>query len=243
MKPIIGLVPSSRYTGNRDQDPCMDQYYFIDNYIEMINKAGGIPMGVLLDKEKVSEEVLSHFDAFIIPGGHEVNRYSYEIIDYAIKHNKPLLGICRGMHAISIYSDVIESDNVDKVDDNFFVEYKRLKELNEGSLLKRLPDLSNNHVVTYDTMDIARHDVNIIDKDSLLYSIYKQDRINIISMHNYGVRWIGKDFKVTALADDGVIEGVEYNKEGYFIVGTQWHPEHEDGAIFRRLVEEAIKRK
>ena len=67
---------------------------------------------------------------------------------------------------------------------------------------------------------LYKHDVNI-NKDSILYSILKEENINVNSFHRYKVSNSGS-YKISASKDD-VIEAVE--KEGKFNIGLQWHPE------------------
>ena len=85
--------------------------------------------------------------------------------------------------------------------------------------------------------------IEIIDKNSILYDIYKKDKLNVVSLHSYNPKWIGKSFKTTALAVDGVVEAIEYIDPSYFIVGVHFHPEwDDDNLIFKRLIKEGEKR-
>ena len=65
----------------------------------------------------------------------------------------------------------------------------------------------------------------------------------IIFFQPYNPKWIGKSFKTTALAVDGVVEAIEYIDPLYFIVGVHFHPEwDDDNLIFKRLIKEGEKR-
>lgn len=44
------------------------------------------------------------------------------------------------------------------------------------------------------------------------------------SFHHQAIKELAPEFKVTALADDGIIEGIERAGDR-FVVGVQWHPE------------------
>ncbi len=66
------------------------------------------------------------------------------------------------------------------------------------------------------------HEISI-KKDSLLYSIIKQEKIEVNSIHT----WAAKDVKVVepiAFAPDGLIEAVE-GKGKTFYLGLKFHPE------------------
>ena len=62
-----------------------------------------------------------------------------------------------------------------------------------------------------------------IDKESKLYSIFKQDSISVNSRHIE--RLITTDLDVVGIDDDGNIEAIE-DKDKKFFIGVQWHPEN-----------------
>ena len=45
-----------------------------------------------------------------------------------------------------------------------------------------------------------------------------------MSGHHQGIRELGTDLTVSAVAEDGIVEAIEHN-EHPFAVGVQWHPE------------------
>lgn len=63
-----------------------------------------------------------------------------------------------------------------------------------------------------------------IERDSLLYSITKSDRLAVNSFHHQAVAY-GDGLKISAVSDDGFIEAVEGTEEN-FLLGVQWHPEY-----------------
>ena len=67
------------------------------------------------------------------------------------------------------------------------------------------------------------HDVNIVDKDSKLYKIFGKETVRVNSKHRLAITKT-KDFKVVAYSEDGLIEGIELDRNK-FAVGVQWHPE------------------
>lgn len=241
-KIIIGVLPQILL--KTDDNPYNDKYEFLDLYCKKIFSCGGIPIGICLNNGKLDKDVLDLCDAFLLPGGNKIWDCYYEVIDYAIRNNKPLLGICLGFQAISIYSMILDMGMSNFTIDNFIKSYEKLKEENGGIVLKQIEN--NNHrklKVNYDNVDLARHKVNIIDKSSYLYETIKKSEINPVSLHSFTTIGVGSNFKITAVADDGVIEGIEYNNKDYFILGVCFHPEwDDDNKIFKRLVMEAKKR-
>lgn len=73
-------------------------------------------------------------DGFIVPGGITWNEADIEIIKYAFKVNKPLLGICAGMQALANIDTFI--DNTIKVDNHNVPneEYVHEISINDGIL-------------------------------------------------------------------------------------------------------------
>jgi putative glutamine amidotransferase len=49
-------------------------------------------------------------------------------------------------------------------------------------------------------------------------------RCPVNSMHHQGIKTLGRDLLVSATADDGLIEAIEGQTDG-FCMGVQWHPE------------------
>lgn len=80
-------------------------------------------------------------------------------------------------------------------------------------------------------------------KASILADIYKKDSIDVYSLHTKQVVNIGDMFKISARAEDGVIEALEYNLNQNFLLGVQYHPELNDDKLFKYFLNEVRKRK
>lgn len=240
-KIIVGIVPQAKI--KTSENPYDDKYEFLDVYTKRIFDAGAIAIGICLNGGKLDYSSLEMCDAFLIPGGNKIEEYCYDIVSYAIKNNKPLIGICMGLQCLAIYSLVTEQLSKDFSKQQFFEKYNELKKINNGSLLSLIQsDEIHNSEITYDTINNARHNIQI-EKKSLLYEIYQKDKMSVVSLHNYCPKKIGKDFKISAFASDKVVEAIEYNSERHFILGVLFHAELEDdNSIFKRLIFEANKR-
>ena len=240
-KVIIGIMPN---LSKSDDDYFLEQEKFVRNYGNRIFGCGAIPIGILINKDDVSEASLDLCDGFLLPGGSCVDRTWYEVINYAIKKNKPLLGICLGSQALSIYGALIDQVSGDYGIDDLMKVYVQTKKANDNMMTKDLPkDNMHLHEINKDNIDTARHDITI-NKDSILYDIYKQDTISVVSLHNHDYRFCGRDFMISAKASDGVSEGIEYKDKNYFIVGIHFHNElDKDPKVLKRLIKECQKRK
>lgn len=183
-----------------------------------VTKMGGIPILILpVDKTKITDEkndvsyfynnqeiedlekILKLCDGFILPGGDTWYQLDEIVIEYAIKHDKPLLAICLGMQALS---KVLNSEKNVAYDNTI---------KNNTSINHYLPDEDYAHEV-------------IIDKNSKLFSIIEEEKIKVNSRHNYHIPPFLNANYISARSKDGLIEAVEI-KNKKFIIGVQWHPE------------------
>jgi len=63
----------------------------------------------------------------------------------------------------------------------------------------------------------------IINKNSILYNIYKTNNIKVNSRHKQIIK--NTKLKVAGISQDGYIEAIEDSNKKFFI-GVQWHPEN-----------------
>ncbi|HVJ80590.1 MAG TPA: gamma-glutamyl-gamma-aminobutyrate hydrolase family protein, partial [Planctomycetia bacterium] len=81
------------------------------------------------------------------------------------------------------------------------------------------------------------HDVTV-RPDTRLARILGATSAPVNSMHHQGIKDLGAGLVASAVAPDGVIEGVE-GSNCHFVVGVQWHPEElvETSSAMYRLFE------
>lgn len=70
------------------------------NYIGILN----------YNNDLIDPEILKLCDAIIFQGGSDIYPYHFQILDYAIKNNIPVLGICMGHQIIGLHSIGSTSD-------------------------------------------------------------------------------------------------------------------------------------
>lgn len=96
--------------------------------------------------------------------------------------------------------------------------------------------LNQNVIGHHDSLKKVEHIVNL-EKESFLYGCYQKSKVLVNSYHNLAVKDVAKGFKVTAVSEDGIIEGIE--KEN--IIGVQWHPEMvEDLPFFKNFYKSSL---
>lgn len=137
--------------------------------------------------------------------------FEIEICKYAIKHNIPILGICRGMQVLNISANGSINQHIENHD-----QTQRGLERNSPSHAVRLYE------------------------NSRLYKIYNTQTLNVNSIHHQSVNNLGENFKISGVSQDGITEAIEH-KINNFCIGVQWHPELlDDNKIFNKFIESTI---
>lgn len=110
----------------------IEKQFVNSSYLEYVRSAGFTPIVLPIDLD--IDELLDICDCFLLTGGNDLDASSYngdasncfgvdkrldeldfKVLDYAIKHNLAVLGICRGLQSINVYfKGTLYSDLVDK---------------------------------------------------------------------------------------------------------------------------------
>ena len=244
-KPIIGIT-----TNYMNGDAALRNVYY-----KQVVAAGGVPMLIppVADKD-VLINTLDHLDGLLLTGGADINPLwlgeepspklhninaerdlpELMLIRLAFNRQLPILGICRGAQALAVALG-------GKIQQDIYDEYIREEETVEKKLSKDKTVTTYRAATLKHSQDAERceatHSVTL-NKSSVLYALYKEERLMVNSFHHQAVKDAGKHFRVTALSPDGVIEAIE-SSEFKPIMGVQWHPEwmgEEGGKIFQWLV-------
>jgi putative glutamine amidotransferase len=260
MKPRIGIpIPTSIDLAYNQRSWPM--------YESAVRHAGGEPVAVPLTLTAVERrELMMTLDGVVLPGSPadiDPTRYTpqidpatspadpareltdFDLLDDALRHGKPVLGICFGVQSLNTWRG--------------------------GSLVQDLMPLPVNHSAG---ASVAVAHTALIAKESLLGSLVDPDeatevdnflRLPINTSHHQAVSAPGDGLRIVARCpDDGVIEAVELDPTMFhvehsvestgghapsqFLLGVQWHPERSydisatSRNLFAKLVEEAASR-
>lgn len=214
MKPIIGLTCQKDNLTNRS----INRINY--PYIKSVIAAGGLPIIIpTLEDTKDISRYLDILDGVIFTGGGDISAHYFNeepirevdevcqdrdmteiaLFHEAYKKGKPIFGICRGLQLINIaLGGSIYQD-----------------------IYSQLPNVLG-HTCANNIQD-GYHSINI-QKDSIMYEIFKKEKLVVNSQHHQSIKSLGKDLRVTAEAKDGIIEAIESTNEN-FILGVQFHPE------------------
>lgn len=196
MSAIIGVMPL--------YDSEKESIWMLPNYLQLIEKNGGIPLIVpLTNKQETLDYFLETCDGFLFTGGQDVSPMLYgeethancgevcllrdEMETYcfqrALALDKPVLGICRG---IQLFNVVLG-----------------------GTLYQDLPSefsSSVNHQMTR-SYHRKQHEVTLAS-ESLLFKILAKEQLSVNSYHHQGIKTLSPKLKIAATSQDGLIEAV-----------------------------------
>jgi putative glutamine amidotransferase len=200
-------------------------YPKIKNYEDAVRSAGGEPVLLTLADPIELDRTLPTLDAFVLPGSPaDVEPAEYgganqglsapadlareaadrAVLKHAFAEQKPVLAICYGCQLLNVYlGGTLIQD---------------LRTETRTTTPHRKKDL------TPEPKDDPRHAATF-EPGSRLAAITGGGSGEVNSSHHQAVAAPGKDLRVTARADDGTVEGVEWTGDANWVVGVQWHPE------------------
>jgi len=188
--------------------------YIYENYYQMLKKFDIELLIVTPSSFETYLKVSEIADGLLLTGGTDVNPKFYnqelhpstniepadfEQMEFALislfnKQKKPILGICRGIQTINVYFN--------------------------GTLLQDIAS-ANADAIDHqqEKKETYGHTVEI-QKDTHLAK-FISGSINVNSFHHQNVDVVAPGFKVNAISEDGLVEGIEKGN----IIAVQWHPE------------------
>ena len=233
-KPLIGLTGRSRRGRDMAGVPeplhgCAINMYFAD-YARGVIEAGGLPVHVPMDVDPVA--LASRLDGLLITGGTDVDPARY-----GAEPHPELLQVepDRDEIEFALLDSAIEKDVP------VLGICRGLQVINifdGGSVHQHVPP----HWQKDKPPESIEHGVEFKD-GSVLQRLYGPS-LQVNTIHHQTVDRPGTHLTVTAIADDGEVEGLEH--DGAPVVAVQWHPEmmtgRPDDPIFGWLVDEAAAR-
>ena len=201
------------------------RFYLGRDYCEALEAAGALPLHIpLIPDAEYIKGVVDGLDGVLLPGSDtDVDPEYYGedphpnlgrvipekdltdrlVLEEAERRNIPVLAICYGAQALNVFRG--------------------------GSLIQDIESQVENCAKHQQGKPAARNSHRItIEADGMLSSIagkMHREKLKVNSHHHQAIRSAGQNLAVSAKANDGVIECVEDDREGRFIVGVQWHPE------------------
>lgn len=204
-------------------------------YIDAVQKLGGTAIilpSSTTNLETYITEISQKLDGLILSGGGDpssllwgeephynlgtvnTNRDKFELAltKEMAKLDKPILGICRGAQIINLAFG--------------------------GSLWQDLKERSD-YMCHTQTADLNQHWHKISLAGNLL-ELLNQEAMTVNSNHHQGIRRLGENLEVGAVAADGLMEAI-YSTKHKFVLGIQWHPERLDDEPSQKIFQQFVK--
>jgi putative glutamine amidotransferase len=196
-------------------------FFLPRRYAAALKAAGGLPIVLPpIGSAATLRELVNRLDGILISGGDfdihpsfygeppvgelgklkpERTEFELELTGLALQHDLPVLGICGGAQAINVAFG--------------------------GSLYQ---DIATQHPDAVDHQQGAKKETGghrvQIEPGTRLRQIVKRRDLEVNTTHHQAVKSLGRGLVVNAIAEDGLVEGIESSNHG-FILGVQWHPE------------------
>ncbi|MDR2833740.1 MAG: gamma-glutamyl-gamma-aminobutyrate hydrolase family protein [Streptococcaceae bacterium] len=209
--------------------------YTRQGFIDVFQKLGHTAIIIPVDKPENVKQYIDIVDRVLLTGGSDVSPISYgedphpslgvtnierdlfefAAIEEAMKQDKPVLGICRGMQIMNVY-----------------LGGTLYQDLNEANFAIK-------HLQAPTPQEYPSHSISV-DVNSSLSFLPNHYMVN--SFHHQGVKKLAPSLKAIAHAADGIVEAVEGKEKR--LLGVQWHPEatwfnkKEDKEVFRYFAED-----
>jgi len=222
MKPLIGItVDVARDLENARSGGKLSLNW---NYAQVLADSGGVP--VLIPPQADPTSLAEALDGLLIPGGNDINAGNW--------------GEANHPEAKTIAKERFEGEKklfaaIDPRMPVLGICYgcQFINVIRGGSIIQHLPEETKHPHTDGEKQKYQ------LEKGSKLSNIFGKQAQGQ-SWHHQAIKTVGRDLKVVAKSEDGVIEAVEAEDRPW-LVGVQWHPERTfDDPATRKLFENFI---
>ena len=176
-----------------------------EKYEEALSRCGMEPVEIL------SEDDIPLLDGLLLPGGADVNPARYG------EENTASLGIDDGLDALQ-FTVLDKYVNAGKPVFGICRGHQLINVFFGGTLHQNIDAADSHRKIN----GVEQFHGAVFSEGSLLERLYSC-RTVVNSSHHQGVKIPGEGLEITALADDGTVEGIAHRK--LKVIGVQWHPE------------------
>lgn len=221
-RPLIGVSTGSTHVAIPEGS--LDSHYVGRAYVRMLDRVGAdtVLLPAIEGRElAAAEHCLDRLDGVMLPGGIDLapelygadwppaqfpdparDVFEVALAKGAVERGLPLLGVCRGMQIINVaLGGTLHREAV----------HRNVPASDEGTF-----------------RGVRRHHLRLAE-GSLVRAVLGAGRLEVLCLHHQAPDRIGEGLRVSARADDGIVEAIEIAR-GPFCLGVLWHPEHMVGA-------------
>ncbi|CAK7036102.1 MAG: Putative glutamine amidotransferase [Paraeggerthella hongkongensis] len=245
---IIGITTTFVVEEQKDERVPVERV--TAEYVRRVAATGAVPVllppidGTDEDNGRIARELIERIDGLVLAGGGDIAPTRYgdheqlpettyvfdtrdalelELARLAHKLDVPTLGICRGMQVMNVALGGTLHQDVHACG---------------------LTTAKHQQKPPY---DVTQQSVRLVVDSALGRALQAdpqvegpQRTIAVNSMHHQAVSEVAPSLRVSAVSDDGLIEGLEDPTRTFFL-GVQWHPEYLDdnAPLFQALADAA----
>lgn len=198
-----------------------------------VRRAGGRPVAITPRRRPDLERLAG----LVVAGGADVDPALYgqanlacrrldpardklegELLAWAVRNKRPVLGICRGMHLLN----VVLGGTLHQEASQDYPGFKPTRGLRQKVTLRR--------------------PVHVIKRGWVADLLGTGRKVHLVnSLHHQAIAELAPALEAVAVDEQGMVQALELVKKDVFTVGVQWHPElmphaKEQMAFFRALV-------
>jgi putative glutamine amidotransferase len=220
-RPLIGVTCGSAAVPI--PEGTLDSHYVGRAYTRAVVAAGGLPVvlpAVDGDEELAAGELVARLDGLVLAGGTDImpatyghdfpmvqkadparDRFEVALVRAADRAGLPVLGICRGMELLNVARGGTLHEEV----------AHEVPATDHGTL-----------------SGVNAHELDL-EPGSLVAEVYGRTAVHVLCMHHQAPDAIGHGLRVSGRSRDGLVEALEDRRDGRFVLGLLWHPEHHVG--------------
>jgi putative glutamine amidotransferase len=193
-------------------------------YTDAVLRAGGLPVVLTPVPDEDVASIVERVDGLLLSGGGDIeprrygesphptvrrtnaarDEFEIALTRAALARHLPVLAICRGLQIVNVALG--------------------------GTLIQDIPSAlgSIDHTVIGHAVYDGHQPVTV-ESNSLIAKATGETDLMVNSIHHQAVKDIAPGFRAVAWANDGVVEGIEYEDERWPLLAVQWHPEYLSG--------------
>jgi gamma-glutamyl-gamma-aminobutyrate hydrolase PuuD len=230
-RPLIGLTANLSGTGPLDGAVQCPRAY-----IEAVTLAGGLPLALPPqdDLESVCG-LLAALDGLLLTGGRDIDPRRY---GQPTHPRAELLDPRREAWDLRLFSAALEQADLPVL--GVCLGIQEMNVATGGTLVQHIPDrgggLEHRAPETGDRLHSVR-----LTPGTRLAAVLGTETAQVTTRHHQAVDRIGHGGTAVAVAEDGIVEAVDWGGDERFAIGVQWHPERngdstESRALFAAFV-------
>ncbi len=216
--PLV-VIPTPHLASGRVLGWSAGGYALPDRYVSALQRAGARPVLLPPTSAAPPEEALAPFAGLLLAGGGDIEPAYYgaaphpdvygthaerdeaelALVRGAMEMGLPTMLICRGLQILNVATG--------------------------GTLHQHLPDIEGMHPHGLPVTGASVFHHVKVASGTRLAAVSSRETLFCTSHHHQGIDRLGEGLVPTAWSDDGLVEGVEPEADGPWVMGVQWHPE------------------